>query len=668
MNNNNFNEQKVVKKIWNYFNDWQLKKIKKVFNEGIEFIEIDIEDLEMYTPNLTMLLFSFPSEIISLFESTLMTFKENLNQKDVKVRFKNLPDSEKISLSKISTEHEDTLIKFRGMIKRKSERLPKIKYSDHLCTNPSCHYFESPLRIQQLNDKIRKVKVCPKCKSHVELTKEVSIPFQNVIIEEDISESESVNNQPQSKSVELEYDLTSPLMNNDLLVGSKVEVTGIVRAKHQETQKGKNTVGEFYIEANNISTLEENITKIHISKEEKEQIIELSQREDIEQLLTNSIAPNIAGRTEQKLASLFYVVGGSDRQDKKTKLKQRSHIHLKIIGNASLGKSQILKRLNQLLPKSVYVSAENATNAGIIGTVVKDEFTGNWAVEAGSMPMASGGYYLQDESDKLKPEDLTKQNQALEDQKATMNKAGINIDLITDCPCFSVANPKNGRFNEDQDYIKQINFDPTYLSRFDLIFILDGKDGDEEQDLVLDRLCGFDLEDFETLDDDLLRKYLMYAKNLNPTISRDLLGKLKNYYINISNMAKRKNSIDITYRQFTGLIRMSEARAKLYLRNEVLLEDVKEVMKLMDFTLRKLDLSEITTGISNTNRSLAELIPDIIRDLENNLQKPTMENIIKAIEKLTTKFNKQKIEKMLNQMKYEGEVYCPRKNEYKLLG
>jgi len=660
--NEHIKSDKVIKLIYKYFDMWETTKIKKTLNEDLLFIEIDLADLETFSYKLVDLLRLYPEDMVSIFNNTIRNFKENSNQNNIKVRFKNLPKVDHLNLNELRQEHIGKLISFKGMLKRKTDILPKTKFIHYLCTNPTCKYAENYLNVPQINTKLKKLKSCLNCKSSVEEVSETITDFQQLVLEEDFEDLTDSNDQPKQKYVEIEDDLTTPLKDTSLIVGSKVEVIGIVKKRNEETQKGKSTIGEIYIEANNILPLQETLINIKITKQDEQDIIELSKKDNLLQLLNSNIAPTIAGRTEQKQAVLYHIVGGSKKKN------QRSHIHINIIGNASLGKSQILRRLKQFLPKAVYVSAENASGVGLTGSVMKDELTGQWAVEAGAIAYANKGYFYLDEADKLKKEDITKMNEALEHSTISINKAGIKTQLKADCPIISVANPKGGKFNEDQDYIKQINFDPTYLSRFDLIFILDGKDGDSEQDLVLDRLCGFDSEDFETLDDDLLRKYLMYAKNLNPRISKQLLLKLQNYYKQIAAMAKRKKSIDITYRQFTGLIRMSEARAKLFLRDEVLMEDVKEVIKLMNFTLEKLNISEITSGISNTNRSLAELIPEVIKLLEGKGIKASNENIITQIEEMTTKFNKNKIEKMIEQMIREGELFSPRKNELRIIG
>lgn len=56
----------------------------------------------------------------------------------------------------------------------------------------------------------------------------------------------------------------------------------------------------------------------------------------------------------------------------------------------------------QIAPKGLYISGNGSTTAGISASVVQDTLTGDYAVEAGALVLASGGICCIDELDKLK--------------------------------------------------------------------------------------------------------------------------------------------------------------------------------------------------------------------------------------------------------------------------
>lgn len=53
----------------------------------------------------------------------------------------------------------------------------------------------------------------------------------------------------------------------------------------------------------------------------------------------------------------------------------RPDIHLLMVGEPGLGKSQMLKHIINVAPRGVYVCGNSTTNAGLTATLVRDQFT-----------------------------------------------------------------------------------------------------------------------------------------------------------------------------------------------------------------------------------------------------------------------------------------------------
>lgn len=85
------------------------------------------------------------------------------------------------------------------------------------------------------------------------------------------------------------------------------------------------------------------------------------------------------------------------------------------IGNGIvLHNSQLLKYVSTLAPKSMYVSGKGATGAGLTAVVVKDEFLGGWALEAGAVVLCNKGLCALDEMDKMQDEDRVAMHEVME--------------------------------------------------------------------------------------------------------------------------------------------------------------------------------------------------------------------------------------------------------------
>lgn len=67
-----------------------------------------------------------------------------------------------------------------------------------------------------------------------------------------------------------------------------------------------------------------------------------------------------------------------------------------MLGDPGIAKSQILKSIEKVAPKSVYTTGMGATAVGLTACVKKDPVTGEWKLEAGALVIADKGVCLID--------------------------------------------------------------------------------------------------------------------------------------------------------------------------------------------------------------------------------------------------------------------------------
>jgi replicative DNA helicase Mcm len=81
----------------------------------------------------------------------------------------------------------------------------------------------------------------------------------------------------------------------------------------------------------------------------------------------------------------------------------RGDIHVLLVGDPGIAKSQILRYVVKLSPRGIYTSGKSTTSAGLTATAVKDEFgDGRWTLEAGALVLADMGIAAVDELDKTR--------------------------------------------------------------------------------------------------------------------------------------------------------------------------------------------------------------------------------------------------------------------------
>jgi len=403
---------------------------------------------------------SNPIELISIMEETLKQFFESSldTKRKIKIRLTSLPVTEKLMIRDIRSKHIGKLILLEGLVRRKTDVRPRLQYLEYLCTNPSCTYSEQKLKIPQLEDKARTIKTCPKCHSGVELINKLLLDSQNLVLEEIPEQLSNSGDQPKRIGILLQEDLVSPFKDSKTNPGSQVYVIGIVKEVPIPTRTGAESVKyDLIVEGNYIDMTEEDYSDIKISKEEINEIKKLAKKEDIMKILVKNTAPSIFGYNKIKEAMLLQLFGGAGNT-KGDGIKTRATIHMLLLGDPGAAKSQLLKSVTSIAPKSMFVSGKSATGTGLTATVVKDENTGGWALEAGAMVLANGGICAIDELDKMSEDDTSTMHEALEQQTISIAKANIRATLKCETTVLAAANPKYGRFDPFSDIMKQIVF------------------------------------------------------------------------------------------------------------------------------------------------------------------------------------------------------------------
>jgi replicative DNA helicase Mcm len=95
-----------------------------------------------------------------------------------------------------------------------------------------------------------------------------------------------------------------------------------------------------------------------------------------------------------------------------------------------------------------------------------------------------------------------------------------------------------------------------------------------------------------------LQAYIEYARKLKPSLSPEVSQRLVNFYVEMRSASLEGGeaaAISITVRQLEALVRISEARAKAHLRNEVLMEDAEAAINLMNRSLEQVGI-DVETG------------------------------------------------------------------------
>lgn len=123
------------------------------------------------------------------------------------------------------------------------------------------------------------------------------------------------------------------------------------------------------------------------SAEELEEINRMKNSPDLLNNLIDSIAPSIYGHAEIKTGVSLMLFGGVHKVTPEG-IHLRGDINICIVGDPGTAKSQVLRYVVGFLPRSVYTSGKASSAAGLTASVLKDEETGDFTIEAGALMLA----------------------------------------------------------------------------------------------------------------------------------------------------------------------------------------------------------------------------------------------------------------------------------------
>jgi DNA replication licensing factor MCM2 len=241
--------------------------------------------------------------------------------------------------------------------------------------------------------------------------------------------------------------------------------------------------------------------------------------------------------------------------------------------------------------------------------VHKDHITKEWVLEGGALVLADRGVCLIDEFDKMNDQDRVSIHEAMEQQSISISKAGIVTSLQARCSVMAAANPVGGRYDSSRTFSDNVELTDPILSRFDIMCVVK-----DIVDPVLDeRLAKFivgshfkshpdrdpdeplgdvfkgsltdvpdDSPDVELIPQDLLRKYIAYAKRfVRPKLSSGDLPKISQVYAELRRESVTREGMPVAVRHVESIIRMSEARASMRLSEHVSSEDIDAAIAVM---------------------------------------------------------------------------------------
>lgn len=650
----------AVNEFEEFFSDSYYREVTSAVQEGKSSVVVEFSDMDMFNFELSDYLRENPVSAVEAAEEGIMGH-DQVTDEEFNVRFVDMPEEDYVLLKNLRSKHIGKFVPVEGMIKRASQVKPEVVSAIFECTQCGDRYEK-----EQDSSQLKSPYKCDCGSRKFEVEEKVMTDTQVITVEEN-PESREGSEQPSSLRVRLEGDLVDPDFQRKVVPGNVVEITGVMREKPVKKNSKKFNI---YMEANYLNPTQQEFEQLELSDEEVEEIKALAEEDDVFDQISRSIAPSIYGHHQIKKAIALQLFGGV-KKTREDGVKSRGDLHILLIGEPGTGKSQLLKFTGELAPKGRYVVGKSSTGAGLTASVVKEESTGEFSLEAGAVVLANKGMAAIDEIDKMAAEDRSSLHEAMEQQQISVSKANIQATLNAQTSILAAGNPKLGRFDPYEPIPQQINIGDTLLSRFDFIFPVKDEPDEEKDTKLSTQVLQNHLDPEETdaeIPQDLLRKYVAHAKSIRPQLTQAAADEIQDFYVSMraSGSGEDNSSVPITARQLEALVRVAEASARAELKREVEVEDAKRAIDILKYSLEQIgvdpetgefDIDRIESGVSTSQRNRVQTVKHIIDNVASG-DSAEIEDVLDEAEE--EGISRDKAEEVIENLKRDGELFEPK--------
>ena len=661
-----------------------VEQIDQMVVKQTTYIVVDFNDL-VSVPFIESKFRESADEILTAFRKAIFEMLKERNpeyaekiEHNIRARIANFPGER--SLRQINSDVITKMISVSGMVVRASEVKPLAKELTYKCL--ANHTSKFTLLDGMSLDKAVKCQEsrCPHTNLAIVAEESRFIDFQIVRLQE-LPEDLPPGQLPHYVNVSMKQDLVDYARPGDRIV-----LTGIVRIEQERVSGVKQSESALYrlrVDGVNVEFIGGRGTKSsrrtereEISPDEEKIIRTLSKNPDIYDRLISSFAPHIRGHEIFKEAILLLIVGSTQRTLSDGS-KVRGDINVFLVGDPGTAKSEMLKFCSRIAPRGLYTSGRGSTAAGLTAAVVRDA-SGIFMLEAGAVVLGDQGLVCIDEFDKMRPEDRSALHEVMEQQSASIAKGGIVATLNARTSILAAANPMFGKYDPFKNLTENVNLPIPLLTRFDLIFVvrdIPQKERDRQiAQHIISQHGASGTDTTSLVDVDILTKYLAYAKRIDPVLTKEAESKIMEFYLKMRSVEgeDKEKMITITPRQLEGLIRLSTARARILLKNQVEEDDADRAIYLFNEMLKnagidvntgKIDIG-VLQGRPRSEVSKLATFMEILKSLEGEPQSPVLEQTFVDELVKSEKFNEEEARNYIRRMVRDATIYESKPGHY----